>query len=459
MCASRWSLGEGASVCALVLAACSPLTRGPVVQEPSRAAAVVAHPASFEAELMTYNVLYGYGQVANPDGSFPAWVCETYPHVVDHPELRWEHRFPALVATIEQEQPDILGLNEMRGGVPVAADARAADPHEDRSPGPPMIHDLTRWMRDGSSAPYAWISVFDLAPDAIAQDPAKSRDWLAARCRPDMSQNGCRQYDPRTDHYSAKNFLAYRRDRYRVLESGAIEIPTSSVLERRFAPWARLEERSSGLSVLVMVTHLDPHSGAHRIEAARRILAFVEGHSGAPIVVLGDFNARSDRGDECQCSCGARASCSCPEEITAGCHGESTYRVLTAGPAPLVDTFVRAGGNATQGTTRGFRAQRSGAESSGEPCWPAALAGEGRQPAPPITIDEIGVRIDYVFATPDLEVLSSAIVSPQMPTIDVQGEPRAVRPSDHLAVTTTVRVGARSSGAAQDDRAAAARPM
>ena len=34
---------------------------------------------------MAYNVLFQYQQLPNPDGSFPGWVCQSYPYVVDHP--------------------------------------------------------------------------------------------------------------------------------------------------------------------------------------------------------------------------------------------------------------------------------------------------------------------------------------------------------------------------------------
>lgn len=404
-----------------------------------------ARPTSLEAKVLAYNVLFQYQQLPNDDGSFPAWVCRLYPYVVDHPELRWESRFPAIAATIEAEAPDVLGLCEMRGGTPVSADPQDDDPPQDPSIGPPLIGDMTRWMRDESSVRYAWISVFDLDPAAIELDAREASSWPGGRCRGDQSRNGCRSYDPRFDHVSSKSFLAYRPDRYRVLESGAIETPTASRFERRFAPWARLEDRASGLSFLAVVVHLDPFSGAHRIESVRRIVRLLERFPGVPSVVMGDFNARADAQDECDCSCGPSGACDCPREIMTACRGQSVYRALVAevgGEPRLLDTFVRAGQRVQTGSTRAFRA--SGPRwTSEEPCWPERLRAEGRGTAPTITFEETGDRIDYVFTTPDVEVTTAAIVSPRMPTIEVDGEPRTVRPSDHLPVTATLRIGER----------------
>lgn len=449
-CDARARAWTRAAVCAFVLTSCASATQTPVaVPAVSPVTRAAAGPTSFDAVVMAYNILYQYRQVPDADGSFPAWVCQMYPHVVDHPELRWEHRFPAVVATIEAEAPDVLGLSEMRGGIPVAADPSDGDPPQDPSHGPALIHDMTRWMRDESSVRYAWISVLDVEPATVEEDPQEAGSWPGAECRRDMSRIGCARYEPRADHYSTKSFLTYRTDRFRALESGAIEIPTSRLSERRFVPWARLEERDSGVSFVVVVAHLDPFSGAHRVEGARRIVRLLERYPGTPSVVMGDLNAHMDEEDECECGCRARELCECPDEIMAGCRGQSVHRVLTRGERPemrLVDTYLQAGGSPSLGTARPFSvAPGSPRWTSSEPCWPARLAGGTRGPAPPVTIGT-GGRIDYVFASPDVGVISASIVSPRMPTVDVDGESRTVHPSDHLPVTATLRVGARESG-------------
>lgn len=392
---------------------------------------------------MAYNVLFQYRQVANSDGSFPAWVCASYPYVVDHPELRWEHRFPAVAATIAHERPDVLGLSEMRGGIAVPVDGREPEPSQDPAHGPALIRDLTRWMRDEAPVSYRWLSVLDVPRDELELDPDKHARWRAEACARGAARDHCDRYDPRDDHDSTKSFLAYRSERFRPAEVGAFELTTSSLAERRFAPWARLVETESGLSWIVVVVHLDPMSGAHRIASARRIRSFVAAHHPVPVVVLGDFNASMDVSSECACSCGTRAQCVCPDAMIDACSGESVYRMLTtaAVPRPLVDTFAVLHPGSDPSSVTAFRVASGGSWRSSEPCWPRALSGEGREHLPEITIEDAGVRVDYVFATPDIELLDAAIAAPVTRRVEIDGVSRVVHPSDHLPVTARVRVG------------------
>ncbi|MGE0786332.1 MAG: endonuclease/exonuclease/phosphatase family protein [Sandaracinaceae bacterium] len=394
-------------------------------------------PSAFETRIMGYNVLFEYQQVALRDGSFPSWVCSMYPFVVDHPELRWENRFSALQRTIESVDPDILGLTEMRGGVPVS-DTGGPDPACDPRDGVMVIRDLTDWMRDGGRYRYRWLSVLDVDPSRIEYDPLKSQRWPGPRCRYDMGRDDCRVYDPRADRYSTKSFIAYRPGRYRVVDSGAFELPTSNVAERRFAPWARLEERASGISIVVVVVHLDPYSGAHRVASARRLVRFVEETAPHPVAILGDFNMHMQTGAECDCSCASPDTCSCPSEVIQACAGQNAWTVLTS--AGLLDTFHHLTGR-DDSTVMSFHALAGQPRYSGEqPCWPRGMTAPGRAHAPVVEVHDPGSRIDYIF-TARARPLDASVVTPVTGTMTVDGEERTILPSDHRAVMARVRAG------------------
>lgn len=406
----------------MLVAGCGGLRSGgvarPLAQAPNRAGVPTAagpRPTSFEARVMFYNVLYQYRQVQRADGSFPAWVCRSYPYVVDHPELRWEQRFGAISATIEREAPDILGLAEMRGGVPVSTEEGRPDPVCDPSDGPAVIHDVTDWMRNGGDYRYRWVSVFDLPASAIEQADGEEARWRGSSCRSDMSRDDCQTYDPRVDRRSTKTFIAYRPDRFELADAGAFEITTQAAEERRFAPWARLRERDSQLETIAVAVHLDAFSSQHREAAAERIVQFVEAQAPTPVVVMGDFNARANDA------------------------ADATYATLTGGS--LVDAFTARGDRPDAGSVVQFRlAEGTQAWRREEPCWPSDQPGEGRGHVGPIQVSPIDVRVDYIFATPNAEVLGSEIPTPVERTVEVGGERRVVYPSDHLPVTTTIRV-------------------
>ena len=409
---------------------------GPEAESPQATLPADA-PSFFDARLLTYNVLYQYAQLPNSDGSFPRWVCERYPYVVDHPELRWENRVGSVTATLEREQPDIVALNEMRGGREVALDPSTPRAVSRNAIGPDVVGDLTGWLRDRAPFRYRWVSVSTLPLQSIEVDPVESRDWPGGACQPEMSSNQCAAYDPRIDYFSTRNYVAYRSDRYDEVESGAFEIPLSAASERRFAPWVRLRERASGLEIVAVAVHLDAFSGPHRVAAARRIAAFVESRAPLPTVVLGDFNTVASAQSECNCACNGRSGCTCPDELAASCEGQSTFRVLAGGSAPsLQDTLP----NGTAGSVLEMRVNGP-RWTAQQPCWPLDRAGEGRAHLPPIAIERVPRRVDFVFASPSLTVLDAAVVEPVVRTVVVDGETRPVHPSDHLPVRATLRVG------------------
>lgn len=184
--------------------------------------------------------------------------------------------------------------------------------------------------------------------------------------------------------------ILYRRDRFTVSDTGTFWLSdTPEVIASRtwgntitrICTWARLIDRD-GRALWVYNVHFDHQSQPSRERSAVLLLQRIAArrHPAEPAIVTGDFNA-----------------------------GESNPAVarLTqkddATVAPLVDTFrARHSQETTVGTFTGFTFGQTG-----------------------------GDKIDYVFVTPEVDILDAAIVRTS----------RGDRyPSDHFPVTARVRL-------------------
>ncbi|MFK7985421.1 MAG: endonuclease/exonuclease/phosphatase family protein [Sandaracinaceae bacterium] len=392
-----------------------------------------AAPDAADITLLGYNVLYEYRQTPRANGSFSPWVCRGYPHVIDHPEFRWEQRRRGVFDLLEQEDADVLGLTEIRGGYEVPVEGGPA-PAPPSYVGAPIITEMTGWLRDHG---YRWVSVDTVDPASLEADPTSAQGWPGEACGDDSSENGCRSWDPRTDQFSTRGYVAYRASRFELVDSGAVETPTANLRERRFAPWARLRDRASGLELVVGVAHLDPKSGPHRVEGARRLRALSARMSPTPTALLGDYNTLPETAPDCSCCAG----CDCSAIV---CEGASPYAVLTGedGPGPrLQDTLLVAPNAQTRGTVV-LITHPPGVPrwSSEETCWRRSDAAPGREHVGAVAAVPSERRVDYVFASTALEVLDAAVIEPTAPAVSVDGQSRTVTPSDHLPVRATVRV-------------------
>jgi len=162
--------------------------------------------------------------------------------------------------------------------------------------------------KDGDNA---WPLRRDRVRDAIAnwnadiigmqEVEAEQADWLRARF-PRYVFHGV----GRTDGQRAGEFapILFRRDRFEPVDSGHFwlsptpETPGSrgwdAALER-MASWARLKDRATGRTLLVLNTHLD-HRG---VEARVRSLELIRERvaslaNGDPLIITGDFNTSAD---------------------------------------------------------------------------------------------------------------------------------------------------------------------
>lgn len=155
----------------------------------------------------------------------------------------WESRRDAVAATIADQDPEILGLQEAVPNQVVGASGSTV----------PQYTDVLSLL-DGKYA-YATIG----------------------------SSSGTR--------------LAYDTTRFAVVDSGIKRLTTLGTATR-YAVWAILKERSSGDPVFVVDTHLEPGTVTDEINAARalqaeEILALIEEKrpDGVPVILLGDMNS------------------------------------------------------------------------------------------------------------------------------------------------------------------------
>jgi len=162
--------------------------------------------------------------------------------------------------------------------------------------------------KDGDNA---WPLRRDRVRDAIAawnadiigmqEVEAEQADWLRARF-PRYVFHGV----GRTDGQRAGEFapILFRRDRFEPVESGHFwlsptpETPGSrgwdAALER-MASWARLKDRATGRTLLVLNTHLDHRGVEARVRSLELIRERVASLArGDPVIITGDFNTSAD---------------------------------------------------------------------------------------------------------------------------------------------------------------------
>ena len=153
----------------------------------------------------------------------------------------WRHRKPMVAALIRHEAPDLLGMQEVLLG---------------------QKQDLEQALPD-----YAMVGV----------------------ARDDGREKG--EFSP----------IAYRRDRYALVDSGTFWLSTTpstpgkawDAAYPRVATWALLRERKSRLTLRVLNTHFDHVGIVARRESAALISRWLAqgDRAGLPTIVMGDLNA------------------------------------------------------------------------------------------------------------------------------------------------------------------------
>lgn len=239
-----------------------------------------------------------------------------------------------------------------------------------RQPGEDPVRIVTFNIRfdNPSDGPDAWpnrrdwvLSVIDsLDPDIFGLQEAllgQVQDFEAAL--PGFDRVGVGRDDGASGGEFSPIFV--RRDRFRILDRGTAwlsETPDSvgsrgwDAALPRIATWFRLHDAGSESGLLVVNTHFD-HVGilARQHSAALLLDRFSPVRTGAPVVVMGDFNV---------------------VDTTVA------YRTLTGPDAGLVDTWKSAGGTGPIDTFTGFEAT-----------------------------DRVGPRIDYIFASDRWRVVAA----------------------------------------------------
>ena len=98
--------------------------------------------------------------------------------------------------------------------------------------------------------------------------------------------------------------ILYRTDRFDRIDGGTFWLSPTPVIAGsqgwdaalpRIATWARLRDRQSGRSFVIVNTHFDHMGETARRESARLVVARAQGLAdGAPLAVTGDLNADDD---------------------------------------------------------------------------------------------------------------------------------------------------------------------
>lgn len=204
---------------------------------------------------------------------------------------------------------------------------------------------------------------------------------------PEYSEFGVGRDDgKKAGEYSA---ILYREERWNLEEGETLwlsDTPTQVASSSwgnsipRIVTWGRFTEKSSGADIFVFNTHFDHRSQPSRLKSANFLRALIAEKAGtAPVVLMGDFNAGEDN--------------PAIEYLTA--KDEST-------DGQLLDTFRVLYPDAEEvGTFNGFKGRANGA------------------------------KIDFVFASPTLEVKSAEIV---------HHNDDGRYPSDHFPVAAEVLI-------------------
>ncbi len=246
--------------------------------------------------------------------------------------------------------------------------------------------------RDGANAwPYRKEAVLRLIRERCSPDLLGIQEALphqlddVARGMPDFEWVGVGRDDgARLGEFTP---IFYRRDRFELLETATFwlsetpEIPGSRSWDaalNRIATWARLLDCGSGRAFCLVNTHLEYNGLQARLEGARLLRERAPRLAkGGPLLLTGDFNSRED---------------------------SEPYRLLTA------ETFL---------FDARYRSVRAHAGPTASTIEEFSVLGESDS------------RIDFVFVTRDLAVLTHSIVEDRF---------GACYPSDHLPVVAEIAI-------------------
>lgn len=193
-------------------------------------------------------------------GSYNVRCYNCYAKVAN--EGTWPQRRDAVVEQIRSQDLDVLGLQEAS---PSAVRTRSGKPLDYS-----QFQDLTARLGGG------WKVTSNARYNC-------ARSTTPSRC----------QY---RDLGAAKgNRILYNSDRVELLDSGSELLPSAKD-SQRWAAWARLRQRNTGLEFMFSTTHLEarPAMSALRAQQAAAAVAMIEAHNPGgllPMVAVGDLNS------------------------------------------------------------------------------------------------------------------------------------------------------------------------
>lgn len=197
--------------------------------------------------VMSYNIMYEWCR----HGSFPRNCTNPSNQWVRTMEaIRWENRKFRVFSAIEEFNPDILGLEEMRG---CQVDAVAG-----RSPA--IVSDVRSRLGRSYSQRFAG--------------------------KPE-SPGDCRTF---------RTWLFFRTRRFVEKRGGSFPQDPSAESNHRQAVWSELQDLDTGQQFIAAVVHLNPRHRDTRFREAQHIIATLSQLArGIPIILMGDCNFSSRR--------------------------------------------------------------------------------------------------------------------------------------------------------------------
>lgn len=200
-------------------------------------------------------------------GSFKALSWNIRLDTPNDAELAWPHRAGKVILQLQQQSPDIIGLQEV------------------------MLHQL---VRIESALPgYQRIGVGrDDGKNAGEFSPLFIRSSRFV-----IKDSGTFWFHPSWGHEAVQTGAAQTGDEE--VGHGFIGKPGWDAALPRICSWALLEDKQSGKALRVLNLHLDHQGAVARRESIKLIAAKIrhwQQRSAAPVVVMGDFNPSAGDG-------------------------------------------------------------------------------------------------------------------------------------------------------------------
>ena len=215
---------------------------------------------------------------AAPDGddrnssSFKALSWNIRLDTPNDAELAWPHRAGKVISQLQQHQPDIIGLQEVMWHQLVRLESAL-----------PGYQRIGVGRDDGKNAG-------EFSPLLIRSDRFVIQDngtfWFHPSWEPETAEPG-------------QALASLEQAGSELIDHELIGKPGWDAALPRICSWALLQDKQSGKALRVLNLHLDHQGAEARRESIKQIAAKIrhwQQNSGAPVIVMGDFNPSAGDG-------------------------------------------------------------------------------------------------------------------------------------------------------------------